>query len=270
VLGSLAILIMAIRPPRLHLPYEPGQFGLAVEDVRITADDGIRLAAWLVPRPGRPAVVLLHGYPADKRDMLGLAAHLHGRFAVLLVDQRHFGESEGRVTTLGQRERRDLRRVVDWLAARGTEPVGVFGLSMGGAVALMAAAEDPRIRAVVAVAPFADLRRLARDLYGFLWVAKYPLVELTVLWGRLLLGEDLTRPSPVELGARLRIPVLLVHNRADEQIGFHHAEAWRAALAGNPRARFHFPDAGHHQELPAGLPALVDAFFAEHLAAPGR
>ena len=265
LLGSLAVFWMAVRPPRLHIPYEPAQFVLTVEDLWITADDGVRLAAWLVPRPGRPVVVLLHGYPADKRDMLRLAAALHDRFALLLVDQRHFGRSEGRVTTLGQRERRDLRRVVDWLAARGPEPVGVFGLSMGGAVALMAAAEDPRIRAVVAVAPYADLRRLARDLYGFLWLAKYPFVELTILWGRLLLGEDLARPTPVGLAAGLRIPVLLVHNRADEQIGFHHAEAWRAALGGNPHARFHFPADGGHQELPGELPAMMGAFFMEHL-----
>jgi fermentation-respiration switch protein FrsA (DUF1100 family) len=93
-------------------------------------------------------------------------------------------------------------------------------------------------------------------------------VELTVLWGRLVLGESLTHPAPVSLAAGVRVPVLLVHNRRDEQIGFHHAEAWQAALAGNPQARFHFPAGGHHQELPAELPGMMADFFAEHLRKP--
>src|SRR5438046_2249802 len=94
-------------------------------------DDGLKLAAWLVPRPGAPAVILLHGYPADKADMLPIAARLAPRFTVLLLDQRYFGRSEGRLTTLGFRERRDLGRAVDFLATRGVGAVGVFGFSLG-------------------------------------------------------------------------------------------------------------------------------------------
>src|SRR4029453_3473347 len=118
------------------------------------------LAAWLLPRAGAPALVLLHGYPAEKADLLPLAGALAPRFTVLLVDQRYFGKSGGRATTIGFRERADLQRAIDFLGTRGIEKVGVFGFSLGGAVALLAAAEDPRIRAVAAYAPFADLTTL--------------------------------------------------------------------------------------------------------------
>src|SRR5438034_3198909 len=157
--ASLFVFWLAVRPPRLAVPLAPRDFGLTVEDVTITTDDGLRLAAWLAPRPGAPAVVLLHGYPADRADMLPIAAGLASRFTVFLLDQRYFGRSEGRLTTLGFKERRDLGRALDFLATRGVGAVGVFGFSLGGAVALLAAAEDPRIRAVAAYAPFADLRR---------------------------------------------------------------------------------------------------------------
>src|SRR5213083_45317 len=133
---SLLVFWLAVRPPRLTVPLAPRDFGLAVEDVAITTDDGLRLAAWLVARPGAPAVVLLHGYPADRADMLPIAAGLASRFTVLLLDQRYFGESEGRLTTLGFKERRDLGRALDFLATRGVGAVGVFGFSLGGAVAL--------------------------------------------------------------------------------------------------------------------------------------
>src|SRR2546426_4680532 len=86
---------LAVRPPRIAVPLRPEDFRLTVEDVTITADDGVKLAAWLLPRAGAPAVVLLHGYPAEKADLLPIAAALAPRFTVLLVDQRYFGDSGG-------------------------------------------------------------------------------------------------------------------------------------------------------------------------------
>src|SRR5207244_10777079 len=101
-----------------------------------------------------PALVLLHGYPAEKADVLPIAAALAPRFTVLLLDQRYFGQSGGRATTIGYRERGDLRRAIDVLAARGFNEVGVFGFSLGGAVALLAAAADPPLRPAASSPPF--------------------------------------------------------------------------------------------------------------------
>ena len=71
---SLVSFWLAVRPPRLAIPLVPGDYGLTVETVTISADDGVRLAAWLLPRAGAPALVLLHGYPAEKADLLPIAA----------------------------------------------------------------------------------------------------------------------------------------------------------------------------------------------------
>jgi pimeloyl-ACP methyl ester carboxylesterase len=261
VLLSLASFWLAVRPPRIAIPLRPEDFRLTVEEVRVRADDGIELAAWLVPRGGAPAVVLLHGYPAEKADLLPLAAALAPRFTVLLVDQRYFGRSGGRATTIGFRERRDLQRAIDFLGTRGVTEVGVFGFSLGGAVALLAAAEDPRIRAVVAYAPFADLTTLGHELYGWLWILKYPFVGLLRGWSRLFLGHDITAVSPEGAAATLSIPVLLVASREDEQIPFAHALRLQRALAGNARAELLVMDRGRHGELPPGFAARLADFF---------
>jgi pimeloyl-ACP methyl ester carboxylesterase len=229
--------------------------------VTVTAADGVKLAGWLAARPGAPALVLLHGYPAEKADLLPLAAALAPRFTVLLLDQRYFGASGGRATTIGFRERGDLRRAIDLLAARGFREVGVFGLSLGGAVALLAAAEDSRIRAVAAYAPFADLRSLAHDLYGWLWVLKYPFVWLLRGWSLVFFGHDITAVSPERAAATLAVPVLLVASRADEQIPYAHAERLSRALARNPRAELVTMDRGRHGELPPGFAARLAGFF---------
>src|SRR5882724_2089430 len=261
VLLSLVSFWLAVRPPRIAIPLRPDEFRLAVEEVTITAGDGVKLAAWLAARPGAPALVLLHGYPAEKADLLPIAAALAPRFTVLLLDQRYFGASGGRATTIGFRERGDLRHAIDFLAARGFGEVGVFGLSLGGAVALLAAAEDDRIRAVAAYAPFADLRSLGYELYGWLGVLKYPFVALLRGWSLLFFGHDITAVSPERAAARLSIPVLLVASRTDEQIPFAHAERLRRALARNPRAELVALDRGRHGELPAGFAARLAEFF---------
>jgi dipeptidyl aminopeptidase/acylaminoacyl peptidase len=262
---SLVAFWLAVRPPRLSVPLRPEDYRLPAEEVAVTTADGLTLSAWLIPRPGAAGVILLHGYPADRADMLPIAAALGPRFTTLLLDMRYFGRSEGRVTTLGDRERSDLRRAIDVLEARGVPRIGVFGFSLGGAVALMTAGEEPRIRAVAAYAPFADLAMLGRDLYGWLGPLRYPFVGLMTAWSRILLGHDITALSPVAAAPRLLVPVLLIASRADEQIPFSHAERLRAALRDNPRAEFMFLERGRHGELPADFGARLSAFFERAL-----
>jgi pimeloyl-ACP methyl ester carboxylesterase len=256
---------LAVRPPRLTIPLAPADFKLAVEEIAIPTADGLRLSAWLVPTPGAPAIVLLHGYPAEKADMLPLGAALARRFTVLLVDLRYFGRSEGRVTTLGLRERDDLRRAIDVLAGRGFDLVGVFGFSLGGAIAIATAADEPRIRAVAAYSPFADLRMLAHGLYAWMGPLRYPFVGLMRVWSRVFLGADVTAAPPVAAAARLSIPVYLIASRDDEQIPFRHAERLRDALAGNPRAEYEFMDRGRHGVLAPDAEQRLERFFLRAL-----
>src|SRR5262249_59991576 len=114
VAGLVAIGIasfwLVVRPPRIAIPLTPADFALRVEDVRIRAGDGVTLAGWFVARPSAPAVVLLHGYPANKADLLPIAAALASRFAVLLMDLRYFGESGGHARPPRLRERGDPPR----------------------------------------------------------------------------------------------------------------------------------------------------------------
>jgi pimeloyl-ACP methyl ester carboxylesterase len=262
---SLVSFWLAVRPPRMTIPLTPADVKLTVEEIVIPTADGLRLSAWLAPRPGAPAIVLLHGYPAEKADMLPLAAALARRFTVLLVDLRYFGRSEGRATTLGFRERDDLRRVVDVLAARGFDRVGVFGFSLGGAIAITAAAEEPRIGAVAAYSPFADLRALAHELYAWMGPLRYPFVGLMRLWTWLFLGADVTVFPPAAAAARLTIPVYLIASRDDEQIPFRHAERLRDALAANPRAEFEFMDRGRHGMLAPDVEERLERFFLRAL-----
>jgi uncharacterized protein len=131
----------------------PAGVGLAFEDVRLSAADGSELAAWWVTPKNGAAVIVLPGSGSTRDDVLDHAAMVaDAGYGALLLDPRGHGDSDGRLMDFGWEAERDVSEAVTYLLERPdvTGGVGVLGLSMGGEVALTAAAIDPRIGAVVA------------------------------------------------------------------------------------------------------------------------
>lgn len=116
---------------------------LTVESRRVHAATGGRAFD-----PERPAVVLLHGAGFDRRIWAAQARALAGRGrAVLAPDLPGHGRSSGPA-------RDSVEALADWIAAlvdaAGLETAALAGHSLGGLVALEAAARRPeRVRALV-------------------------------------------------------------------------------------------------------------------------
>ncbi|HRZ87262.1 MAG TPA: alpha/beta hydrolase [bacterium] len=269
--GGLFVLIVSgyvffssIRPPRSVSPRTPGNFGMAFEDVTIVSADGTRLAAWYIPaaQPSGRAVVLCHGYPADKGDILGLAPVLHQTFDLLLFDFRAMGKSGGRMTTAGLREQGDLRAAVDWVKRRGAASVGVYGFSMGGAVALMTG--HPDVAAVVAESAYADIRWIIEDIYRWFGILKKPFVYATELYALIFAGTDVFRITPLAAIAGRHVPLLLIHSERDSQIPVAHARALHGASPGSEL--WIAPQAGHGETLDLQeYRDRIGEFFEKHL-----
>jgi pimeloyl-ACP methyl ester carboxylesterase len=116
-------------------------------------------------------IVILHGYMMYKETMAPWASALaQAGYRVVLVDLRGHGQSTGDQATYGKYETKDLSQMLDYLKALGLcdDKVGVLGLSYGATVALHWAAADPRVQAVVAIAPYNNpedaAQRLAKEL----------------------------------------------------------------------------------------------------------
>ncbi|MEZ4216493.1 MAG: alpha/beta fold hydrolase [Myxococcota bacterium] len=136
-------------------------------DVELAGFDGTRLRGELHRPRGDapfPAVVMTHGFSATAA--MGLApfarALCDAGIAVLVYDHRNLGRSDGepRGEINPWAQMRDQRRALDWLAARedvDAARLGVWGTSFSGGEALILAACDRRVRAVVANVPFAAL-----------------------------------------------------------------------------------------------------------------
>lgn len=220
--------------------------------------EGIPLRAWHYPSATRRrgTVVYLHGLSDNRGSSLWLAQHLTGRgFDVLAYDSRAHGDSGGDACSYGFHEKRDLARVLDALE---NGPFLLLGNSMGAAVALQAAADDPRIAGVVSVATISDLRTAALERAPFF--ARRRQVEEALAMaeheGRFRVADV----SPVAAASRIRCPVFLIHGQDDKETPADHSRRVFAALTG-PRRLNIVPGAGHNDALNARTWPQVDAWM---------
>jgi hypothetical protein len=209
LLGTIRQTVHAARPPW--------------EEIAVVSE-GLRLRAWLAAGGGtRAAAVLVHGLGDSLESQAGSGATLLRRgHTVLLLDLRAHGGSEGRLTTLGGREREDVRAALAALRERALGGRGfvLLGVSMGAVAALRAAAEEPDVRAVVAEAPYDDYRSSmvhhARLYYGLpRW---FPLVPAAIAVAEWRAGFDADEVSAVAAARRVRGALLLIVDGDDPRM----------------------------------------------------
>jgi len=144
---------------------QPVDYGLAHEEVTFKTADGLMLHGWFLPAQTAPRgiVVHFHGNAANVTAHVALVAWLPpAGYHVLMFDYRGYGRSEGRVNRAGTI--RDGHAAVDYALTRPEAerlPLLAYGQSLGGAVAVVVAAERPELRAVVAESPFDSYRHIA-------------------------------------------------------------------------------------------------------------
>lgn len=257
---------MSIKPPRISSPVTPERFGLEYENIKIETSDNILLSGWFIPVTGtktNKTIIGLHGYPADKGNILPIVAEFSEEFNLLLFDFRYFGESEGSYSTAGIKEKEDLLAAIKYLKEKGYEDIGLWGFSMGGAVALMTP-EETGVRSIAAHSSYANLPLLSSELYRIPVVDKL-LGELTIEWARVVLGINAREMSPINSASSSTIPIIIIHSRSDNVISFKHAELLQKTLAENENAKFLFEEDLLHGQVTDETTENIKEFFRETL-----
>ncbi len=226
VAAYLLLPAIVLYPPRGTSPDvfgEPVPAGVTLEPMRVRPEAGVTLEGFLMtPEQGsgsRPTVVLLHGICSSKDVFGGFARYLCDEgFRVVAFDSRGHGRSRGGCCTYGWYEKRDISLIIDEIRKLDAgSRIGIFGNSMGGAIALQAMAEDPRIECGVIESTFASLPEAAcLRAASFTGVRFDPIVYPTL---RRAGVQGNWRPFdvlPEEAAESIHQPVMLSHGTADE------------------------------------------------------
>ena len=267
---SWVMVAQAVVAEREPVEVTPTDYGMAYEDVTFSPrmpeeraeDEPLMLRGWWIPADEQPdvqqsAIVVVHGLDSNRaRDpeiYMPLIKSLRNEgFSLLLFDLRAHGESDGDIMSAGYYERFDVLGAMDVAEHRygiPSERIGVLGFSMGGVASLLAATEEPRLRALVIDSAYADID----DLFAAEVAERTPLPAWTLsalqpgmeIVGRIRYGIRLSALKPERFVAELDFPILFTHSDDDDRISVDHSQRIAAAST-HPETRLRtFPSGGH-------------------------
>jgi uncharacterized protein len=232
----------------------------------------------------RPAIVVVHGWESNRGRTFAHVRYLHAAgFHCLVFDVRGHGDSPAETLPINVPEfAEDTAAAVRWTAARPeVSAVGVLGHSMGGAGAIVAASQEPLIKAVVSASAPADLVRMTRKTFQMAGMQISEPIATPLAWftAAVLLiprRHSVDDASATAAAARYRGPLLLIHGAQDHGVPVAHLELIaRAAVAGRGREddpaveTLVLPDFGHRWLYEdAGCRRKTATFFARALGGP--
>lgn len=244
---------------------------VGAQDVTYSGHDGLTLRAWYVPPRNGIVIILLPGLGGGRDGMLREGAILarHG-YGLFLTETRSCARNDGQ-STLGYLEARDLGEAVTWVLDQpGVARVGVLGFSMGGVAAILGAAEDTRIEAVVAEGGFYDLAAdITNEGSGPWWERTF--YQAILFFFRHEAGVDARAVSPISVIGRISPrPLLLIYG--DREVAETRPQE-QLARAGEPKDLWIVPNCGHGQYLNVAArewERRVVAFFDAAFGLSGR
>lgn len=254
---------------------EPKDAGLPQENITIQTFDGLKLSCWFIPQKKNPlgTIIYLHGVGDCKIAGIPFAKYFyeHG-YNIFLYDSRQHGESEGYYCTYGFYEKYDVSAIISYLLSLKKikiKKIGVFGSSMGGAVAIQSAAVDKRISAIVSEGSYISLRTVFVDYQKR--IIKLPwhfLRNVALMQAQRMANFKARLVSPIDDIKRVRIPVLIVHGKKDTFIKSDYSKMLFDA-ANKPKKLLLIDNAGHNDVWEIGgvrYKKSLLSFFKKYLA----
>src|ERR1700754_401047 len=241
---SLAILLVAflvgvwtagavlVAPVHHSVGDPPGE--LSARKVQFDSRSGATIHGWFIPgKKNAGAIILMHGVRADRLSMLDRARFLSkAGFSVLLFDFQAHGESSGEHITFGYLESRDAQAAVDFLRINAPgEKIGVVGVSMGGAAALLAS-PPLDVNAMVLEMVYPNINQAVSNRLSMrvgAWGTVFTPLLVWQLKPRLGISADAL--TPIEKVGGITIPKLFIAGAEDRHTTLRESEQMFAAAA---------------------------------------
>lgn len=198
-----------------------GRYSANAETFTFTTGDRVDISGWFIPAktPSKRTLVILHTRGGTRQDTLEFGLPLwQAGFNLAVIDLRGHGNSGGKYFTFGYHEWQDVSGLLNYLEVRqdgSATDVTLIGISAGGAVAVSAAARDPRIKRLVTIASFADLGETIQQQVP--WLPEFWRIRAIQEAERI--GQfEVKATSPVHAIQTVKCPVLIIHGAEDTYI----------------------------------------------------
>ncbi|MGY6276898.1 alpha/beta hydrolase [Methylomonas sp. MgM2] len=275
-LGFFAVLLLggALTAPQQRAVVKPAT-GLQLESVRIPKGEGDWIAAWFVQgQAGKPGILLLHGLRSNRSEMIGRAEFLHlAGYSLLLIDMQAHGETPGERITFGYRESIDAGSALNYLKTRmHGQKVGVIGVSLGGAAALLGDAPIAA-DAFVLEAVYTSIQEAIQNRLAIRFGKAGRLLSPLLVWQiEPRLGIEPESLTPVAAIRELPAPILIIAGTDDRHTLTE--ESKRLFQAAPEPKELWLVQGAHHQNFhryaPAAYERKILSFFDKYLGRTGE
>ncbi len=233
------------RPERI-ISKTPAEYQLPFEDVYVDMNDGNgkneRIHTWWIPaeNPADRYLIYLHGSALNIGANITHARRFHRMgFSVFLISYRGYGKSDGTFPTEAQIYA-DAQAAWTYLVKqKGIDPKAIFmyGHSLGGAVAIQLAIDNPAAGGLIVEAAFTSIADMAR------LIPKYRIFPL-----ELIVNE---RFDSLEKVSRLQVPVLYIHGTDDKLVPPEMSRELYKRTASSKQLKL-IPGGGHNNSAVVG------------------
>lgn len=243
---------------------------LSAEIISIRHEKGPHIAGWFIKGQQQKAgILLLHSVRSNRLEMIGRARFLRDAgYSVLLIDMQAHGETPGTNMTFGYLESQDVHNSIEYLRSRvQNQPIGVIGVSLGGAAALLGN-EPVNADAVVLEAVFSSIERAVENRLDIRFGLPGKYLAPLLLWQiQLRLNISTEMLSPVLAISQLKSPVMIIAGSDDRHTLLAESrELFSHAL--EPKSLWIVEGAAHenlHRFSPQEYEHRVLAFFNRYL-----
>jgi len=247
------------------------------QELECRTSDGLKLKGWAITPPHpRATIAIFHGIRGDRTRTLNRVALLvRAGYRCVAFDHRAHGESDGRVTSFGYFEGRDVSAVLDLIRhAWPSERRVALGVSMGAAALCYSPEAARACDAIILESVYHDLLSTFHNRIGTEFPGWFRHFSKGVVWlteRRLRLRMEQLSPWRC-IHELAPAPVLLLTGERDE-----HATPEEVRLiyesCREPREFHIIPEAGHTDIVEVGgrrYEELILGFLERRLAAGRR
>ena len=213
--------------------------------------DGLQLEAQIVPsklKEPKGTIIMLHGIRAYKSCFNPFLLQLQDSgYNAVALDLRAHGNSEGNYCTFGVHEKKDVSSLLDVLDSMGVRGKrGIWGQSLGGAIALQALAYDKRLEFGVVESTFADYPSIAHDYFRRSVGFRFPLLmDYLIKRSGELANFNPIQANPREACSKITQPVFMAHGAKDSRIKIEYGRGNFDALQSTDKSFISLANANH-------------------------